>query len=232
MSESLAKVLNRLHRLEDIYVDAMHILNILRGIEEFEAGPTPQEVEFENEPHEHHMLIRAYGKFFDPVRASLSRDLHMQTAKLLLFDRDSLHIHRLMTHALVETKRIKSQLEPFSGDDAPIEDDRTYLATFYQGLTATDVSELKISVDDYEHLILKLDLIRNKRLGHEDLTETPPNMLTLDELENLLGVARKVLNKVSATAGFGGYNEKIKDYEIADRKTSTQFMLTKLYETY
>lgn len=222
MSTELREIYARIVRLRKILHRAIKALAVLDGITEFSEAHSNRD-DYLRPSNEHKMLLRAYSEFFDPTREALLLDAHTQLAKLLVDNDDSLHIKRLVRHARSQDKKIeKSQKNP------DFEESIADFALWYSKLSAEDLDHIAVLFEANEWLISKLELVRNKRLSHENLREIPAQMLTLEELRTLTDLSEEVLNKLGSIMGHHDENR----YEIEHAKRETILMLERLYTTF
>jgi hypothetical protein len=222
MSKELREVHSRISRLRKILHQAIKAHAVLAGISEFAGIRTAWDYET-RPPHEHKMMLNAYDDFFGTAQESLLLDAHIQLSKLLVDNPDALYIRKLIRYVRSEEKKIKKAQQ--SPDFLrSIED----FGIWYYELNAEDLGRIAAHLEDHEHLIIKLALVRNKRLGHENLKEVQANMLTLDELGSLIEVSEAILEIIEFS--YGGHDRE--RYRLEGVKRDTIFMLEKLYTTY
>ena len=220
MSRIIDEIEYKTERLERILIDALRVHAILVALDEFENTLSWDEDEQWDRPNEHRSLLMAYGSFFRPVRAALLRDLHMQTAKLLIGNRDSLFTSKLVRDVFDRDKQIRRALADDSGH-----------GWFYHSMDASDRERVEVEIAKYQHLILKLALNRNRRLAHEDKRSDEPNLLSLDELKSLLELAQLSISTVRGIY-FGVPNSGANEYYLERIKSDVQLMLEELYLIY
>lgn len=222
MSSELRDIHSRVERLRNILHRAIRALAVLDGMAEFAEASSKWD-DAAHPPREHKMLLTAYDGFFDPVRAALLLDAHIQLGKLLIENDGSLHLKKLVRH--VRSQDSKIQKSQRSSDFAESIED---FAVWYDRLTPADLDHIATQFEVNEWLISKLELVRNKKLGHENLREVPAQMLTRDELHTLADLSEGILKRLASLMGL----HDAQRHKLNDVKSTTISMLNCLYRTY
>lgn len=227
MNSDLKDTIEYLERLEGVLFEARKIHAVLTAIDEFRVTRSPKE-RADQRPNEHRMLLAVHDGFFDVAYSAMKRDLQMQVAKLLVKDRQSLHAEQIVEFANERSESVQRALGQYEigPDDWS---DTSYYKTFYRPMSDADRLTLRHDLLKYEPLIWKLANIRHKRLSHEDKQSYTPEGLTLDELQELMDLASRLLKSIRRTLGT---TSKDFPHRFEAHKVDTKFMLDRLMETY
>ena len=190
MSAEFELLKERIERLRRIHLQAMSSFCIYEELQEYRA-PNIQGQEL---AQLHAQAVGVYRGFFNIVEKALNTELHLSVAKLFDSHKDALHIERLVNYAE------QNQTILTNAQKADLDEDDNYsseLATVYEGLSRSDLLEIRDKLAVAEDKINRLKIVRDKEVAHINISTPEIKYLTYEEFAELIDLSEKILNLVS-----------------------------------
>ena len=219
--DKLLRTRRYVQRLYQILRRAHVAYFILRGYEDFNDGRDGYPIG--KDSRDTQMMLLAHREVFASLNDALYLDIHIQLAKLLLPYRGSLNIESSIKYAdthgreilkMQDTDWFRSEIESF--------------ALWVSAIPPCDIARKDDLYRQSRRLIDKLKVARDNNLAHETKSESSHDLLTLDEIEKLIEMAKESIHIIER--GYSGHDYD--GYRLEWARSDTARILTSLLDNY